>query len=60
MWNNNKYPQSLQRNQAYRTIVDENNNICKDQNNNVLLYFDKGIYPTERIINIKNVSHEKN
>lgn len=59
MWNNSKYPQSMQRNQAYRVIVDENNKPCKDSKNNVLLYFDKGIYPTERIINLKTIQDEK-
>ncbi len=58
-WNNSKYPQSLQRNQAYRTLVDEKNIPIKDEKNNILLYFDKGIYPTERIINIKNIKNEK-
>lgn len=53
-WNNNKYPQSLQRNQAFRTIT-ENNKPIFDNNGNILLYFDGGIYPTERIINQKQL-----
>jgi len=49
-WNNNKYPQSLRRNQAFRTIVNDSLEPIKDNNGNILLYFDYGIYPTERII----------
>jgi len=59
-WNNNKYPQSMQRNQAYRTIVNNDNKPILDSNKNVSLYFDKGIYPTERIININSLQNEKN
>lgn len=51
-WNDDKFPQSLRRNQAFKTIVDENFEPVLDKNNNIQLYFDKGIYPTERIINL--------
>jgi len=60
IWNNDKYPQSLRRNQAFRTVVNKNNEIIKDNNQNILLYFDYGVYPTERIINIKSCKNEKN
>jgi DNA repair photolyase len=58
-WNNNKYPQSMRRNQAFRTVVDDKNEPIKDSNQNILLYFDYGLYPTERIINQKNCKDEK-
>jgi DNA repair photolyase len=53
IWNNSKMPASLQRNQAFRTVVDDNNKPVLDKNGNVILYFDYKIYPTERIINQK-------
>lgn len=59
MWNNNKFPQSMQRNQAFRVVVNDEMNPVKDKENNVMLYFDYGVYPTERIINIKSLKNEK-
>ncbi len=58
IWNNNKMPGSLQRNQAFRTLTEDNLPIL-DEKKNVYLYFDFGIYPTERIINYKNIRNEK-
>jgi DNA repair photolyase len=58
LWNNNKMPASLQRNQAFRTVVVDKE-VLKDKNNNIYLYFDYGIYPTERIINYKTIKNEK-
>jgi DNA repair photolyase len=54
-WNNDKYPQSLRRNQAFRTIVNDNLEPIKDNNGNIVLYFDYGLYPTERIIKEQNL-----
>jgi len=54
IWNHDKINSSLRRNQLFRTVVDDNFNPILDKHNNIQLYFDKGIYPTERIINIKN------
>lgn len=59
-WNDDNYKQSMRRNQAFRTVIDDNNEPVKDNNGNILLYFDYGLYPTERIINIKNCKHENN
>jgi len=53
IWNNGKIKSSLQRNLAFRTIVDDKN-ICKDDKNNVILYFDGSIHPEERIVELKN------
>ena len=59
IWNNSKIKSSLSRNQSFRIVSDENFNPIKDKNNNIQLYFDKGIYPTQRIININDCKNEK-
>jgi DNA repair photolyase len=59
IWNQNKLPASMQRNQAFRTIVGDGLKPINDANGNVQLYFDAGVYPTERIINVKTLKHEK-
>jgi len=54
IWNNGKIKSSMQRNQAFRLLVD-NGQICKDEKNNVLLYFDGHIHAFERIVERKSV-----
>jgi len=59
IWNNNKMPASMQRNQSFKTIIGEDSKPVRDDSGNILLYFDYGVYPTERIINQKSIHHEK-
>ena len=59
IWNNPKVALSISRNQAYRIVVNEREEIIKDKNGDIMLYFDKGIYPSQRIINVKFCKDEK-
>lgn len=59
IWNNPKIKSSISRNQSFRIITDNLYKPIKDEKGNLILYFDKGIYPTERIININNCRDEK-
>jgi len=49
IWNNQKIKSSMQRNQAFRLLVDKGE-ICKDKKNNVLLYFDGHIHSEQRTV----------
>lgn len=54
IWNNGKIKSSMQRNQAFRVLVEEEE-ICKDEKGNVYLYFDGHIHSTERTVERKTI-----
>jgi DNA repair photolyase len=51
MWNTKIMKGSLQNNQTFRTLI-KGGKTLKDEENNLILYFDGGVYPNDRSINI--------
>jgi len=59
IWNNRHIQSSMSRSKAFRVIVDEKQNPILDKNNNLSLYFNKGIYPKpNRTITLKEIQDE--
>jgi len=60
IWNNPKIQSSMSRSKAFRIVVDEIGKPILDKQNNLQLYFDKGIYPKpNRTITLKDCKDEK-